>query len=76
MGTNQNLWPAWEMGTNQNPTPNPSTEDNQLDVPNPETPVFQIFRTRIPYIKNETQSSGLLPIAAASVLVGAPAQAW
>ena len=64
------------MGTNQNPTPNPSTEDNQLDVPNPETPVFQIFRTRIPYLKNETQSSGLLPIAAALISVGAPARAW
>ena len=44
--------------------------------PNLEIPVFQIFRVRIPYINNETQSSGLLPIAAASVSVGAPARAW
>ena len=59
--------------TNQNSTPNPSPEGDQSD---PETPVFRIFRAIIPYISNVTQSSGLLPIAAASVLVGAPAQAW
>ena len=42
--------------------------------PNPETPVFRIFRARIPYISNVTQSSGLLSLAAASVMVGAPAE--
>ena len=52
------------MRTNQNSTPNPSPEGDQSDL---ETPVFHIFHTRIPYISNVTQSSGLLPIAAASV---------
>ena len=61
---------AWERRTNQNSTPNPSPEGDQSD---PETPVFRIFREIIPYISNVTQSSGLLPIAAASVSVGAPA---
>ena len=56
------------MRTNQNSTPNPSPEGDQSD---PETPVFWIFHGRIPYISNVTQSSGLLPIAAASVSVGA-----
>ena len=64
---------ARERRTNQNSTPNPSPEGDQSD---PETPVFQIFRVRIPYISNVNQSSGLLPIAAALVSVGAPAQAW
>ena len=73
MGTNQHLWPAQETRTNQNSTPNPSPEGDQSD---PETPVFRIFPARIPYISNVTQSSGLLPIAAASVSVGAPARAW
>ena len=61
---------ARERRTNQNSTPNPSPEGDQSD---PETPVFLIFRAIIPYISNVTQSSGLLPIAAALVLVGAPA---
>ena len=64
MGTNQHPWPAREMRTNQNSTPNPSPEVGQSDT---ETPIFRIFRARIPYISNVTQSSGLLPIAAASV---------
>ena len=64
---------AWERRTNQNSTPNPSPEGDQSD---PETPVFRIFRAIIPYISNVTQSSGLLPIAAASVSVGAPVRAW
>ena len=51
------------MRTNQNSTPNPSPEGDQSD---PEAPVFLIFRAIIPYISNVTQSSGLLPIAAAS----------
>ena len=61
---------AQERRTNQNSTPNPSPEGDQSDL---ETPVFQIFPTIIPYISNVTQSSGLLPIAAVSVSVGAPA---
>ena len=64
---------AREMGTNQSSTLNPSPEGDQSD---PETPVFQIFRSRIPYVSNVTQSSGLLPIAAASIWMGAPARAW
>ena len=64
---------AQERRTNQNSTPNPSPEGDQSD---PETPVFRIFHEIIPYISNVTQSSGLLPIAAALVLVGAPARAW
>ena len=64
---------ARERRTNQNSTPNPSPEGDQSD---PETPVFWIFHAIIPYISNVTQSSGLLPIAAALVLVGAPARAW
>ena len=62
---------AWERRTNQNSTPNPSPKGDQSD---PETPVFRIFLAIIPYISNVTQSSGLLPIAAASVLVGTPAR--
>ena len=62
-----------ETRTNQNSTRNPSPEGDQSD---PETPVFLIFPGIIPYISNVTQSSGLLPIAAASVSVGAPARAW
>ena len=73
MGTNQHPWPAWETRTNQNSTPNPSPEGDQSD---PETPIFRIFRVRIPYISKVTQSLGLLPTAAASVSVGAPARAW
>ena len=68
-----NLSQARERRTNQNSTPNPSPEGDQSD---PETFVFWIFRAKIPYISNVTQSSGLLPIAAALVLVGAPAPAW
>ena len=67
---------ARERRTNQNSTPNPSPEGDQSD---PETPVFWIFHAIIPYISNVTQSSGLLPIAAALVSVvsvGAPARAW
>ena len=64
---------AWERRTNQNSTPNPSPKGDQSD---PETPVFRIFRAIIPYISNVTQSLGLLPIAAISVSVGAPAGAW
>ena len=64
---------AGERRTNQNSTPTPSPEGDQSD---PETPVFRIFLTMIPYISNVTQSSGLLPIAAALVSVGAPARAW
>ena len=64
---------AWKRRTNQNSTPNPSPEGDQSD---PETPVFWIFLAIIPYISNVTQSSGLLPIAAALVSVGAPARAW
>ena len=64
---------ARERRTNQNSTPNPSPEGDQSD---PETPVFRIFCAIIPYISNVTQSSGLLPIAAASLSVGAPARAW
>ena len=64
---------ARERRTNQNSTPNPSPEGDQSD---PEIPIFRTFPSRIPYISNVTQSSGLLPIAAASVSVGAPARAW
>ena len=67
---------AWERRTNQNSTPNPSPEGDQSD---PEIPIFRTFPSRIPYISNVTQSSGLLPIAAALVSVvsvGAPARAW
>ena len=64
---------AWESRTNQNSAPNPSPEGDQSD---PETPVFWIFCTIIPYISTVTQSSGLFPITAASVSVGAPARAW
>ena len=54
---------AQERKTNQNSTPNPSSEGDQSD---PETPVFLIFHAIIHYVSNVTQSSGLLPIAAAS----------
>ena len=64
---------AGERRTNQNSTPTPSPEGDQSD---PETPVFRIFLTMIPYISNVTQNAGLLPIAAVSVSVGAPARAW
>ena len=60
---------ARERRTNQNSAPNPSPEGDQSD---PETPVFRIFCTIIPYISNVTQSSGLLPIAAAWVSGGIP----
>ena len=73
MGTNQHPWPARETRTNQNSTPNPSPEGDQSD---PDTPGFRIFPEIITYISNVTQSSGLLPMAAASVSVGAPARAW
>ena len=73
LASSGNLSQAWERRINQNSTPNPSPEGDQSDL---ETPVFWIFRGIIPYTTNVTQSSGLLPIAAALVSVGAPARAW
>ena len=60
---------------NQSDLTLPQKVTNQMSL-NPETPVFRIFHVRIPYISNVTQDSGLLSLAAASVTVGAPAQAW
>ena len=39
-------------------------------------PAWKSLHTNIPCISNVTQNLGLLPIAAASVTVGAPARAW
>ena len=73
LASSGNLSQAWERRINQNSTPNPSPEGDQSD---PDTPGFRIFPEIITYISNVTQSSGLLPMAAASVSVGAPARAW
>ena len=52
---------------------NPSKESDQSDVPVPRNPFFSMYT---PYISNVIQNPGLLPIAAASLPVGAPAPAW
>ena len=77
--TNQNPWPAQEIRIK--PRKGEPIRTQHLNLHQKVTnqtrrPVFQIFHVRIPYISNVTQSSGLLPIAAASVSVGAPARAW
>ena len=62
--------------TNQKSTYNPIEEGNQSVVLQPEHPFLLPFHLNIPYISSVTQNSGLLSLAAALVMVGAPAQAW
>ena len=71
--TLRNLWSTSTIGTNQEPTHNPSKESGQSDIPLPRNPFSSMYT---PYISNAIQNPGLLPIAAVSVLVGAPARAW
>ena len=68
------LWALhYIIGTNQKPTHNPLKESDQSDVPLPRN---SFFSKNTPWISNVIQNPGLLPIAAVSVTVGAPAGAW
>ena len=62
--------------TNQKSTHNPIEEGNQSVVLQPEPPFLLPFYLNIPYKNSVTQNSGLLSLAAVSVMVGAQAGAW
>ena len=62
--------------TNHKSTHNPIEEGNQSVVLQPEPPFLLPFYLNIPYKNSVTQNSGLLSLAAVSVMVGAQAGAW